>query len=75
MFEEILSLNLRGEYIFRVSKLIVLSIVGPKRDEVTGSWRKQCNEKIHNFHSSPSIIRMIKLKRIRWAGHTARICK
>jgi hypothetical protein len=35
-------------------------IFGPKRDEVTGGWRKQHNEELHNFYSSPSIIRMIK---------------
>jgi hypothetical protein len=48
-------------------------ICGPKRDEVTGGWRKLLNEKLHNFYSSPSIIRMIKSRRARWAGHAARM--
>jgi hypothetical protein len=42
------------------------SIFGPKRDEVTGGWRKLHNEKLHNLYPSPSIIRMM-----RWAGHVA----
>jgi hypothetical protein len=45
----------------------------PKRDEVTGGWRKLHNEEIHNFYSSPSIIRMIKSRTMRWTGHVARI--
>jgi hypothetical protein len=45
-------------------------IFGPKRDEVTGGWRKLHNEELHNLYSSPSIIRIIKSRRIIWAGHT-----
>jgi hypothetical protein len=48
-------------------------IFGPKRDGVTGGWRKLYNEELHNLYSSPSIIRIIKSKRMRWAGHVARI--
>jgi hypothetical protein len=48
-------------------------IFGPKRYEVTGGWRRLHNEKLHNLYSSPSIIRMIKSRRMRWAGHAARI--
>jgi hypothetical protein len=48
-------------------------IFGPKRVEVTGDWRKLHNEELHNLYSSPSIIRMIKSKRMRWAGHVAGI--
>jgi hypothetical protein len=44
---------------------------GPKRDEVTGGWRKLHNEDLHNLYSAP--IRMIKPRRIGWAGHAARI--
>jgi hypothetical protein len=44
-----------------------------KRDEVTGGWRKLHNEELHKLYSSPSIIRMIKSRRMRWAGHLARI--
>jgi hypothetical protein len=51
----------------------LLRIFGPRRDEVTGDWRKLHNEKLHNFYSSPNIIRMIKSRRIKWAGHIARM--
>jgi hypothetical protein len=47
-------------------------IFGPKRDEVTGDWRKMHNEEIHDLYSSPNIIRMIKSRNMRWAGHVAR---
>jgi hypothetical protein len=50
----------------------VRRIFGPKRDEVTGEWRKMHNEELHNFYSSPDIIRKVKSRRIRWAGHVAR---
>jgi hypothetical protein len=63
------SLTLREEH-----RLRVLRIIGPKRDEVTGSWRKLHNEELHNLYSSPSVIRMIKLRRrMRWEGHVARM--
>jgi hypothetical protein len=45
----------------------------PKRDEVKGDWRKLHYEELHNFHSSPNITRMIKSRRMRWAGHVARM--
>jgi hypothetical protein len=48
-------------------------IFGPKRDEVTGGWRKLHNEELHNLYSSPSIIRMIKSRRMICAGHIARM--
>jgi hypothetical protein len=51
----------------------VLRIFGPKRDEVTGEWRKLHNEELHDLYSSRSIIRIIKLRRMRWAGHVARM--
>jgi hypothetical protein len=43
------------------------------RDEVTGNWRKLHNEELHNIYCSPSIIRMIKSRRVKWAGHVARM--
>jgi hypothetical protein len=43
-------------------------IFGPKRDGVTGGWRKQHNEELHNLYSSPIIIRIIKSRRMRWGG-------
>jgi hypothetical protein len=49
----------------------VLRIFGPKRDEVTGEWRKLQNEELLDLCSSPSIIRIIKAGRMRWAGHVA----
>jgi hypothetical protein len=48
-------------------------IFGPKRDRVTGGWRKLQNEELHNLYSSPSIIRIKKSRRMRWAGHVARM--
>jgi hypothetical protein len=48
-------------------------IFGPKRDEVTGEWRKLHNKELHDLYSSPSIIRIIKSWKMRWAGHVARM--
>jgi hypothetical protein len=48
-------------------------IFGPKRDRVTGGWRKLHYKELHNLYSSPSIIRIIKWKRMRWAGHVTRM--
>jgi hypothetical protein len=48
-------------------------IFGSNRDRVTGGWRQLHNEKLHNLYSSPSIIRIIKSRRMRWAGHLARM--
>jgi hypothetical protein len=60
------SLTLREEQRLRVSeKRVPRRIFGPKRDEVTGGWGKLCNEDLHNLYSSPSIIRIIKSRRIR----------
>jgi hypothetical protein len=46
---------------------------GPKRDEVTGEWRKLHNEELHDLYSLPNIIRIMKLRRMRWTGHVARM--
>jgi hypothetical protein len=48
---------------------VLRRIFGPKRDEVTGGWRKLRNEELHGLYSSPSTIRVIKARRVRWAGH------
>jgi hypothetical protein len=56
----------------RVSENRVLRIFGPKREE-DGSWRKLHNDELHNLYSSPNIVRVIKSKRLRWAGHVARM--
>jgi hypothetical protein len=50
---------------------VLRRIFGPKRDEVTGGWRKVHNEELHNLYSSPSVIRMIKSRKMRWAWHVA----
>jgi hypothetical protein len=69
-----LSLTLREEQRLGVFKNRVLRrIFGPKRDEETGGWRKLHNEELHNLYTSPSIIRIIKSRRMRWVGHVARM--
>jgi hypothetical protein len=50
---------------------VLIRIFGPKRDEVTGEWRKIHKKKLYALYSSPNIIRVIKSKRLRWAGHVA----
>jgi hypothetical protein len=52
---------------------VLRRMFGPKRDEVTGEWRKLLNEDLHNFYSSPDIIRQVKSRRMRWAGHVTRM--
>jgi hypothetical protein len=54
-------------------KRVLRRIFGPMRDEVTEGWRKLHNEELHNLYSSPSIIRIIKSRRMRWARHVARM--
>jgi hypothetical protein len=50
---------------------VLRRIFGPKRDDVTGEWGKLHNEELHILYSSPNIIRQIKSRRMRWAGHVA----
>jgi hypothetical protein len=52
---------------------VLRRIFGPKRDEVTADWRKLHNEELHNLYSSPNIIRKIKSRKMRWAGHIAQM--
>jgi hypothetical protein len=54
---------------------VLRRIFGPERDEVTGQWRKLHNEELHDLYSSPSIMRIIKSRRMRWAGYVALIEK
>jgi hypothetical protein len=67
------SLTLREEHRLRVFENRVMRLFGPKRDGVTGGWRKLYIEEHHNLYFSPSIIRIIKSRRMRWAGNAARI--
>jgi hypothetical protein len=68
------SLTVRQEHNLRVFENRVLRrIFGPKRDGVTRGWRKLHKEWLHNLYSSPCIIRIIKSRRMRWAGHVARM--
>ena len=48
-------------------------VFGPKRDEVTGEWRKLHNEELSDLYSLPNIVRVVKSRRMRWAGHVARM--
>ncbi|KAJ4435405.1 hypothetical protein ANN_18020 [Periplaneta americana] len=67
------TLTLREKHMLRVFENKVLrKIFGTKRDEVTGEWRKLHNTELHALYSSPDIIRNIKSRRLRWAGHVAR---
>jgi hypothetical protein len=52
---------------------VLRGIFGPRRDEVTGEWRKLHNEELHDLHSSPSIIRITMARRLRCTGHVARM--
>jgi hypothetical protein len=69
---EIWPLTLREEHRLRVfEKRVLRRMFGPKRNEVTGDWRKLHNEKLLNLYSSPNISRLIKSRRMRLAGHEA----
>jgi hypothetical protein len=70
----VMPLTLREEHRLREFENRVLRrLFGPKRDEVTGGWRKLYNEELHNLYSSQSIIRMIKSRRMRLTGRVARM--
>jgi hypothetical protein len=64
---------LREEHRLRVFENRMLRIFGPEMDEVTGEWRKFHNRELHDLFSSPNIVRVIKWRRMRWAGHVARL--
>ena len=53
--------------------MVLRRIFGPRRDEVTGEWRRLHNEDLSDLYSSPNIVRVIKSRRMRWAGHVARM--
>jgi hypothetical protein len=65
---------LREECRLRVfGNKVLRRIFGPKRDEVTGEWRRLHNKELSALYSSPNIIRVMKSRRLRWAGHVARM--
>ena len=66
--------TLREEHRLRVfGNRVLRSIFGPKRDGIKGEWRKLHNEELNDLYSSPNIVRVIKWRRMRWAGHVARM--
>ena len=68
------SLTLREERRLRVFENRVLRrVFGPKRDEVTGEWRKLHTEELSDLYSLPNIVRVVKSRRMRWAGHVMRM--
>jgi len=67
---------LREETKLRVFENVVLRrIVGHKLDDVKGEWRRLHNEELNDLYSSTNIVRVVKSRRMRWAGHVARMCK
>jgi len=53
--------------------MVLRRIFGPRKDEVTGEWRRLHNKELNDLYSSPNIVRLIKSRRMRWAGHVARM--
>jgi hypothetical protein len=69
---EIRSLTLREECRLTVFKnRVLMGIVGPKNDEITGDWRRLHNEELYDLYSSLNFIQLIKSRRLKWAGHVA----
>jgi len=67
---------LREERKLRLFENVVLRrIFGPRRDEVKGEWRRLHNEELNDLYTSPNIVRVIKWRRMRWAGHVAHMCE
>jgi hypothetical protein len=68
------SLTLREERKLMVfGNKVFRRIFGPRRDEVTGEWRRMHNEELNDLYTSPNIARVVKSRRMRWAGHVARM--
>jgi hypothetical protein len=68
------SLTLRKEHRLKVfEKRVLRRVFGPKRDEVSGEWRKVHNEELNDLYSLPNIVRVVKSRRMKWAGHVARM--
>jgi hypothetical protein len=58
-----------------IENMVLRRKFGPKRDKVTGEWRRLHNKELYALYSSPNIIRVIKSRRLRWAGHITRVGK
>ena len=56
-----------------LENMVLRNIIGPRRDEVTGEWRRLHNEELNHLYPSPNIVRVIKSRRMRWAGYLARM--
>jgi len=70
------SLTLRkGRRLWMFENRVLRRIFGPKRDEVTGEWRKLHSEALNDLYCSPSVFRVIKSRRVRWTDHVARVGK
>ena len=68
------SLTLREQSKLRLfEKMVLRGIFGPRTDEITGDWRRLHKEELNDLYSSPNIVRVIKSRRMRWAGHVARM--
>ena len=67
------SLKLQERKLWVFENMMLRRIFGPRRDEVTGEWRRLHNEELNDLHYSPNILWVIKSKRMRWAGHVARM--
>ena len=55
--------------------MVLRRISGPRRDKLSGEWRRLHNEELNDLYSSPNIVRVIKSRRMRWAGHVALVCE
>ena len=68
------SLKLRqGRKLMVFENMVLRRIFGPRRDEVTGEWKRLHDEELNDLYYSPNIVRVIKSRRMRWAGHVARM--
>jgi len=64
---------IRGHNLRVFENMVLRRMFGPRRDEVTGEWRRLNNEELNDLYSSPNIVRVIKSRTMRWAGHVARM--